>query len=249
VAGITRKGTTFLGTTLRSPYPNARELREKRSILMRKNCLKLAPLALMVMAACTGFPFFWKKNSPPAAPGKVGGARCDSRASLELQDVHYDGKALSGRFLVGALTGSVRLDRRLLPNLDVNLDAVRECNEGQLVAFVRGDTFPPGAREEDLLVLERGFWFGRVMGFPVFSEPFTGPGPQCIIAEFSLLSFDGACVATLHARATREAPPTSDGGVPKLLGASTDAGTSFPQGAVVPGDSSVEVTAFLGRNR
>ncbi|WP_224370458.1 hypothetical protein [Hyalangium versicolor] len=155
----------------------------------------------------------------------MGGARCDPRATLELQDIHYDGKALSGRFLVGALADKVRLDRRFLPNLGVNLDAVRECSGGQPVAFVRGDTFPPGAREEDLLILARGFWFGRNVGFPVFSEPFTGAGPECVIAEFSLRSFDGECVATVQATATREPSSISGGGLPSEPVSSKDAGT------------------------
>jgi hypothetical protein len=148
-----------------------------------------------------------------------------ARAALEMQDIRYDGQTLSGRILVGAVGGALRLDRRLISSASVNVDAVSDCMTGSPVTFLLVDGFPPAPRDEDLLILKPGYWYGARVLFPLFSERFMGKaGPECIEADVSLLSYGGEPVGNTHIRAVRPHPSPVDAGALEDVGASPDAG-------------------------
>ncbi len=200
----------------------------RKEDVMRINWLTLAPAAVLSLAACTGFPSFWKKQ--PSAlqderPEEVlsvdAGVQDGPGAILELQDSRYDGQVLSARLLIGAKTTPVRLDKRLVSRADVHVNSVLECDSGRPAAFIMADAIPPPAREEDLLILPPGYWYGTTVRFKLFSERFTGLGPECIDAELTAFSFEGKPVASARLRAVRstdggseESPPSTDAGVP-----------------------------------
>jgi hypothetical protein len=140
-----------------------------------------------------------------------------------MQDIRYDGQTLSGRILVGAVKGDIRLDRRLISSASVNVDSVSDCMTGSPVTFLMVDGFPPAPRDEDLLILKPGYWYGTEVRFPIFSERFMGrAGPDCIEADVSLLSYRGEPVGRVHIRAVRSLQSPSSAGA---LESSTDAGT------------------------
>ena len=151
--------------------------------------------------------------TPDALPGR-----------LELSDTHYDGETLSGRLLVTPVTHSLHLDRRLISYSHINVSAVSDCGTGELVPFVIWDAVPPQAREEDLLTLECGYWYGAPMNYKLFVERARGPGPECIDVQLALLSFDGKPVASHSVRATRAYLTPADGGTTEEPSLAPDAG-------------------------
>jgi hypothetical protein len=185
---------------------------------------------LMATAACANFPFFWEQEPPPAAHGPIANgdestvAQVPAHVRLELDDVDYDGKILSGRLLISPVEGHLRLDKRLRSNVAVRARSVSDCTTGRPVELVSVDRISPPARSEDLLILEQGYWYGGTIRLLLFIEHITGSGPECVDAEFSLFSFDGEFVATLAVQAARKAPPSTDGGPLGLPHPSADAG-------------------------
>jgi hypothetical protein len=141
---------------------------------------------------------------------------------LEAQAVHYDGEFFSGRLLLGVEAGVVHLDRRLMPRSDIHVNAVFECRSGAPVPFIMADALTPAASQEDLLTLTPGYWYGSTVRFKLFSERFTGLGPECIEAELTVFSFEGKPLASTRVRAERL---SKDGGVPDVPASSADAGT------------------------
>ena len=121
--------------------------------------------------------------------------------------------------LWGALEDGLRLDKRFSSGAELNVDSVSNCMTSQHVSFVIWDSFRPAARDEDLLVLNSGYWYGAEMRFPLFIRP----GPACINAELSLLSFDGERVASVRVRAEHVEQQFMDAGTPGEQ-QSTDAG-------------------------
>ena len=166
----------------------------------------------------------WSGCSTPVK--RSGSINNPAHAELEMQDVRYDGQTLSGRILVGAVGGNLRLDRRLISSAFVNVDSVADCTTGSPVTFLLVDGFPPAPRDEDLLILKPGYWYGTEVRFPLFSERFMGrAGPDCIEADVSLLSYRGDPVGSARIRAVRPPQSPVDAGAPGDLESSTDAGT------------------------
>lgn len=183
-------------------------------------------VSLFLLAACTGFPFFGTRSSPSSQETLQDGGEEDAGAPphtvMELQDLHYDGWTLSGRLLISPEAGPLRLDRRLIPSIDVDVKRVSECEHGS-VSSIHADVFAPENRKENLLVLGPGYWYGRTVRFGLFDEHLTGPGPECVEADVVLLSFDGKPVALQHIRATRPPSQATDGGTESM-----DGGTPAP---------------------
>lgn len=191
--------------------------------MIRTRWLKSAPvLCVLGVTACKGFPLFWGRDVPSSNELRA----CTSRerldlpqdslpGRLELADALYDGKTLSGSLLVTPETHSLRLDRRLLSYSHINVSAVSDCKTGELVPFVIWDAAPPQARDEDLLVLECGYWYGATLNYKLFIERAHGLGPECIDVQLVLLSFDGKPVASQRVRATRTHLTRADGGTPE----------------------------------
>lgn len=187
---------------------------------MQLNRLTIGAALLVVLTACTGFPFFGRRapsSSDCEAIRKAWteGTQAPPRTLLEVQDIQYDGLHLSGRILVSPEDGRLCLDRRLIPYIHVEVMSVSDCKHGA-VASIRVDAIAPRARPEDLLVLEPGFWYGRTVRFWLFDEHLGGGlGPECIEAELYLRS-GGRTVARQRIRAERPPVPAApDGGVPR----------------------------------
>jgi hypothetical protein len=195
------------------------------------NHFMLAAASLLLLVACTGFPFV-ERNSPGRGALKRQGtveSKVPPRTVMEIQDIQYDGWTLSGRVLVSPETGPLRLDRRLIPHIHVEIRYVSECERGS-VTSVNVHVIAPKARPEDFLVLEPGYWYGKTVHFRLFDEHFTGLGPECVEATISLVS-GGRRVARQRIRAVRPPVPATDAGVPLIDWdelerlASPDAGT------------------------
>lgn len=176
------------------------------------NGLKLAPLIGLLMAACSGFSSLWKAGPLPRDMVDASdGGKTPGRIQLEFQDVHYDGEALSGRLLIGVEEGRLRLNRKLFEGIQAEVRYPVDCRTGLPVTYMIWDGFPPH-RKEDLLILDQGYWFGKVIEFALFDEHLTGLGPDCLKAELWLFSFDGVVAARQEIRAERNLPQPVDAG-------------------------------------
>ncbi|KFE69608.1 hypothetical protein DB31_6583 [Hyalangium minutum] len=116
----------------------------------------------------------------------------------------------------------MRLDKRLIPRADIHVNAIVDCSSGEPLSFIMADAIPAAAHEEDLLLLAPGYWYGSTIRFKLFSERFTGLGPECIEAELTVFSFEGKPLASTRVRAER---PAANGGGLDGLTAPADAGT------------------------
>ena len=179
---------------------------------MRMSPLGLASLLLLV--ACSRFPFFGKRAPSSTSRGAVSdaGIQLPSRVMIEVQDIQYDGYVVSARVLVRPEGGSLRLDRRLIPSIGVGIGLVADCERGS-VPYIHADVFSALNRAENLMVLEPGYWYGRTVHFMPFDDHFTGLGPECVEATLHVRSFDRKYVARERIRAVR--PPSLDGGTRK----------------------------------
>jgi len=183
--------------------------------VMQMKWLKLIPGGFLLMAACAGLPFPWKAGSSPQGMGEASeSGKTPGRVRLEFQDVHYDGVTLSGRLLIGVEEGRLRLNRQLLPGLQAEVRFPVDCRTGLPVRYIVWDGVPPH-RKEDLLILDQGYWFGKVVDFPLFDDHLTGSGPECLKAEIWLFSFDGAIAARQEVRAERSPRQPVDAGMPE----------------------------------
>jgi hypothetical protein len=196
---------------------------------MPMNRLRVAAAALLALTACGSFPFFGKKESSRAKltekMSKLAGKSFSySRAKLEVHDTRYDGEYLQARLLISPGDGPLLLDKRINSAVDVDVVAVRDCSTGEQVKHIVMDFFPPRVSEEDILILEPGYWYGGEVRFLLFAEELTGMGPECIEFELELLSFDRKLVGFVFARATRTPQQSMDGGAQSDLPPVTDAG-------------------------
>jgi hypothetical protein len=197
------------------------------------NRFKLGAASLLLMVACTGFPFLGRKS--PSSPGsrtmkdeESTESKVPPRSVMEIQDIQYDGWTLSGRVLVSPEAGQLRIDRRLIPNIHVEIRHVSECERGS-VRSIKVDVIAPRTRPEALLVLEPGYWYGKAVHFWLFDERLTGLGPECVEADISLVS-GGRSIARQHIRAMRPTPLMdggiqTDGGLQEEPQSSPDAGS------------------------
>jgi hypothetical protein len=178
--------------------------------------LVFAPLALWGLGACGGSFLFWRKperldvERTCAAKGAVVSEPGSLRAKMEMLNVRYDGKSLFGRLLVSPEEKAVCLDKRLIESFALNLDAVAECETGRKLSFLVVDVLAKPLREEDVLAVSPGYWYGRDITLPLFPERGTEQlEPECIEVEFSLHALIGGQVARLRVRAAREPRPSS----------------------------------------
>lgn len=172
----------------------------------------LGVTVLLLLAACGGWPFRAQSREErtrdkPSLPPHV---------HVQFQDVQYDGFTLSGRVLISPEGKPLRLDKRLIPTVDVDIQTVADCLRKPIV-YIRADRFPLRAGKEDLLTLNPGYWYGATVHFTLFSEYFTGIGPECMDARLLIFSFDGQLVTGVPIRAVRPPVPDTDGGVPEGL--------------------------------
>lgn len=172
--------------------------------------LSVATAALFLMTACAGLPFFQKsprRLDAEEAITRVCGAEKPSRAELEMQGTQYDGHTVSGRLLIGAATGHICLDKRLIVNASVNVDSVQDCATGLPVTFIHADHFPKPPRTEDLLLLPPGYWYGRQTHLWLFSSNLGLHGPDCIEVGLSIFTAREASLGRFTVRAALPVPP------------------------------------------
>lgn len=167
--------------------------------------------ALLLLVSCKGLPFFvWARTSPLESMSKeaVGDAAPPVRAHVELQDVRYDGQTLTGRLLITAEKGRLLLDRRLIESVYLTTESISDCGTGQALPFVIMDVLASRPREEDILVLESGYWYGKDVSIPLFTESLSQQfQPACIDAEFNFHALGGETAARLRVRAERPQQP------------------------------------------
>jgi hypothetical protein len=129
---------------------------------------------------------------------------------VEVEDIHFDGETLFTRVLVGTLErGRVCLDKRFLPHASVKLESVRECGTGATPVLLPVDAVPTPPREEDLLQLAPGAWYGAQLRFPLFNAQRGVPGTNCVDVRVSVLPACGPVLATLNFRANRDLEPAA----------------------------------------
>ena len=184
---------------------------------MRLSWTAIASSALLGVTACKGFPLPWK-SEPASADARHEGALAGmseepAQVRLELQDIHYDGWSLRGRFLITPEAGSIRLDKRLIESTALSMKSVTDCNTGRPVEFMVMDVFAKPPREEDVLLLKPGYWYGKDIRLPLIAEaPDRQRGPACIHAEIEFHSLEKTPTllhvrAEIPARSETEAPP------------------------------------------
>lgn len=192
----------------------------------------------LLLTACQGFSL-WRSGTvqQPAPPDPA------VQVKLEFQNLEHDGKSLYGRFLVGVEGGSIRLDKQLIPNISVTVDSVRTCDTYQEIPYIFADFFAPPPKQEHLLILEPGQWYGREISFLLLDEKMTGqPAPPCVEVEFYLTSFDSHILSRKRFRAWRkgERPPaepvspTQPPPLPELRPAPPAAHGPLSQAGVMP---------------
>lgn len=182
-----------------------------------------ATALLLTLVGCTGFPFFSQTTAAPSAdPARkapaIGGDF--TQAKLELQNISFDGESLSGRLLVGPTGQKLRIDKRLIESFDLEVDSVVACGSGASLAYVLMDVLAPPRKEEDILTLAPGSWYGKDIRLFLFAQHATHqPLPQCFEADIVYHALDVKNAARTHVRVERTHPsPVPDAGIP-------DAGT------------------------
>jgi hypothetical protein len=125
---------------------------------------------------------------------------------MEVQNIRFDGRTLFGRLLVSPVEGALRLDRRLIESIALSLKDVSDCATGQPLDYMVVDVLAPRPRDEDILVLQPGHWYGKDIRVPLFDEALATrqPVPECVTVELAFHALGGRIVARTRVRASRE---------------------------------------------
>jgi hypothetical protein len=169
---------------------------------------------LLLMGACASLPFVRSANEVTKdESGPTSHQEAPAQATLELQNMQYDGEYLSGRLLVGVTEGRLTMDKRLIEHVSVQVESVTDCVTSQPVGYVETDSFPQPASEEDLLTLTPGYWYGADVRFFLFDEKLTGEkAPACIEVGLLLRAESRNVAARSRVRAERHTPPSPEAG-------------------------------------
>jgi hypothetical protein len=186
---------------------------------MRVTVLVVLTVALLWLGACADFPLFRKTNPVQDDHGQT--AVNPASATMELQNIDYDGEALRGRLLIGAQDGTIRIDKRLIENISLSLKGVSNCASGQELYFIRAGVVAPPLREEEILALKPGYWYGKDVRVSLFDQHLleTQGRPECIDVDLMLHVLEGKS-ALLRVRAMLTPSSGEGSGAP-----APDAGT------------------------
>lgn len=188
---------------------------------MRVSPLFLVPLLVVMQPGCKGLPCLSHtaaEHPDSNAQGSVtlvDGAF--ARAQLKMQAIAYDGTNLSGRLLLSPTGSSLRIDKRFIEGVDLTVDSVVACDNGNPIPYVITDVLARVPRDEDILILKPGFWYGKDIHIFLFAEHVTKqPSPLCFEAELAYHALDVKSAARIHIRAERTPPqlPSQDARVP-----------------------------------
>jgi hypothetical protein len=132
----------------------------------------------------------------------------------EFNVTTYDGRVLEGRFLLGATIDPLVIDGHMYENLNVELQEVRECGKKELLKHWAMEALHPPPRADELVTIDKGYWYGANLHFFLFDEKRTGPGPACFEAELVARAIGGRAAARLPIRVVRtdKLPAPTDGG-------------------------------------
>lgn len=94
----------------------------------------------------------------------------DGAPTAQVDEIRFDGVSVSLRLLVGASSGVVAIDRRLVENVHFTINEVRSCSDGTFIRYVMEDYFPSPPASDDVLLLDPGYWYGSNLKFTVFKQ-------------------------------------------------------------------------------
>jgi hypothetical protein len=127
----------------------------------------------------------------------------------EFRVTSYDGRDLKGRVLLGATVDPLVIDGRLYEAIDVDVVKLRACGKTELLTYWSQDWIRPPPRPDQLVTLQRGYWYGGKVHFFLFDER-TGSGPECFEAELVVRASGWRVAATLPIRVVRtDKPPAT----------------------------------------
>ncbi len=107
--------------------------------------------------------------------------------------------------------GNVLLDKRLIESIVLTTESVVECETGRRLSFLEMDVLARLPRDEDLLLLEPGYWYGKDVRIPLFTPGLNGPEVACIEAELTFHPREGGA-ASLRVRGELSASAMGDAG-------------------------------------
>jgi hypothetical protein len=107
--------------------------------------------------------------------------------ALTVDQCSYDGRYFEARVLVQAGTSPATVDRRFVPNFNVEAIVQKACS-GETAHSEFADFFPQRATAADLVLLAPKEWFGTQMRWRLF--PDESAGPDCIDVEVTYLPVD-----------------------------------------------------------
>jgi hypothetical protein len=161
---------------------------------MRVTLLLSALSAPVLWLACSTGPF--------ARPEVLSSPARRGLAEALLENIHCDGEALSGRLLLSATAPGLLLDQRLIETASLTTEAVSACETGQPLPFVVMDVYAKPPRQEELLLLKPGYWYGKDVRILLFPKGAPGaPSPTCIDVELAFRDVTGAPLSPLRIRA------------------------------------------------
>lgn len=173
---------------------------------------------LLLTGACASTPGD-RGSREPAKKALRGGV-------AEFQVISYDGEEVKSRVLLGAAVDPLVIDGRLIESSDVELENFRTCDNKARLAHIIDDRSAPPPRQDQIITVRPGYWYGRKVSFWPFSEHEKGPGPECFEAELVVRAIDGRDAAKLPIRVVRtDRPPAAlDGGTEEPKPPPSDAG-------------------------
>jgi hypothetical protein len=179
---------------------------------MRLSRPALTSISLLLVTSCAGLPFFsWGKlNDSPTEESGSGHVQ----ALLELQDIAFDGQIFSGRLLISPVGGNLHVDKRMIESFALSVKNVSACDTGQPLEYIITDVMAPSLREEDILVLQPGYWYGKQVRLRLFDEQSRGQTtPECFEADLIYHALDVKFAGRVHFRAGRPLMQEVDAGM------------------------------------
>jgi len=147
--------------------------------------MRLKVLACTVALAAGGCAWI-RDQLRPAGPPPFYPPVPVGYATIEVDQVELAGGDLSFRLLVSAVDGGVVLDRRMVPNTNVELEHALDCDAGTELRHIFVDSFVWEPGPSDLIELRPDMWYGLFERFPIFLHDPDGGTPDCVDAIFTL---------------------------------------------------------------
>jgi hypothetical protein len=130
---------------------------------------------------------------------------------LKLQDATFDGQIFSGRLLISPIGGSLRVDKRMIESFTLSVKDVSACGTGQPLEYIITDVLAPPLREEDILILQPGYWYGKQIRLRLFdAQGGSQTTPECFEADLIYHALDAKFAGHIHVRAERHWPHLID---------------------------------------